>query len=104
MIAHCVFLNFAEKHSADDRLSVLRDLSRLGDDVDGMLSFHFGPNLDFENKSPDHNEGFIVMFEDRNAHLRYERHPRHVELGGRLVEMCIGGADGIVVYDLELTK
>ncbi len=102
MLAHCVFLNFAEAHSPTDRMAVLQELGKLVGEVEGMVSFHYGPNLDFENKTQDHGEGFIVMFEDRDAHLRYEQHPRHIELGGQLVAMCVGGADGILVYDLEL--
>ncbi|MEM9249026.1 MAG: Dabb family protein [Pseudomonadota bacterium] len=102
MLAHCVFCNFADAHSAEARLAVLRELGTLIEEIDGMISYHYGPNLDFEAKTPEHQEGFIVMFEDRAAHLRYEAHPRHVALGGQLVKMCVGGADGILVYDLDL--
>ncbi|MEM1428253.1 MAG: Dabb family protein [Pseudomonadota bacterium] len=100
MLAHCVFLDFAKEHDTEARMAVLRGLERLGDEVDGMLAFHYGPNRDFEHKTPAHTEGFIVMFRDRDAHLEYERHPKHVELGGQLVAMCNGGADGILVYDI----
>lgn len=102
MLAHCVFLRFSESWDTEARMEVLRALGELTDEIDGMLEFHYGPNLDFEGKTPDHREGFIVMFRDRDAHLAYERHPRHAELGARLVEMCVGGADGIMVYDLDL--
>ena len=101
MLAHCVFLNFSASHDAAARLSVLRALGALSDEVNGMLAFHYGPNLDFEAKTPDHKDGFIVFFRDREAHLAYERHPKHVALGARLVEMCVGGADGILVYDID---
>jgi hypothetical protein len=102
MLAHCVFLNFSDAYSSDERMEVLRALGGLKDEVDGIVGYSYGPNRDFEGKSLDHNEGFIVTFRDRQAHLDYERHPRHVELGGRLVAMCVGGVDGIVVYDLEI--
>ena len=101
MLAPCVFLNFSDLHDTDARMAVLKALGDLKDEVDGLLAYHYGPNLDFENKSPDHSEGFVVMFRDRAAHLAYETHPRHVELGGKLVDMCVGGADGIIVYDIE---
>ncbi len=100
MLLHCVFLQFSDGYGEAERTDVLRELSKLTDEVDGMLQFHYGRNLDFENKTPDHKDGFVVFFRDREAHLAYERHPQHVSLGGRLVEMCVGGADGIVVYDL----
>ncbi|MDJ0820998.1 MAG: Dabb family protein [Paracoccaceae bacterium] len=101
MLAHCVFLNFAESHDTNSRMSVLSALGELVDEVDGMLSFHYGPNLDFEAKTPNHSDGFIVFFRDREAHLAYERHPKHVALGARLVSMCVGGAEGILVYDID---
>lgn len=101
MLAHCVFLNFRPEHDQSARMAVLEGLGELKDEVDGMLAYHFGPNLDFEKKSADYEEGFIVFFRDREAHLAYERHPRHVELGGQLVAMCEGGADGIMVYDID---
>ena len=101
MLAHCVFLNFAKEHSAEARMNVLRDLAALKDQIDGMDGFLFGPNLDFENKSPDHKEGFICLFRDKAALEAYASNPRHQELGGQLVSMCVGGVDGIVVYDLE---
>jgi len=102
MLAHCVFCHFSDDATAKERHAVMRDLGTLCESLEGAVAFHYGPNLDFEGKSPNHSDGFIVMFTDREAHLRYERHPRHQELGGKLVDMCVGGADGIVVYDLDL--
>lgn len=101
MLAHCVFLNVADDQSADAPEEVLRALGELRNEVDGMLGYEWGPNRDFEEKTPDYTYGFVVMFRDREAHLAYERHPKHVELGGRLVAMCKGGADGITVFDLD---
>ena len=101
MLLHCVFLQFSNQYGRDERMEVLRDLGALTAEVDGMLDFYYGRNLDFEDKTPDHKDGFVVMFRDREAHLAYERHPQHVALGARLVEMCVGGADGILVYDIE---
>lgn len=102
MLVHCVFLNLSDTSNPEACMAVLEDLGGLRHEVDGLLDYRYGPNLDFEGKSPDHGAGFVVTFRDRAAHLAYERHPRHVELGGRLVAMCEGGAAGIVVYDLEV--
>ncbi|MFQ6549630.1 Dabb family protein [Aestuariibius sp. 2305UL40-4] len=100
MLLHCVFLQFADRYAEAERKEVLRDLGTLKGEVDGMLQYHHGPNLDFESKTPEHKDGFVILFRDREAHLAYERHPKHVRLSARLVEMCVGGADGIVVYDI----
>lgn len=101
MLAHCVFLKVLPTHDPEDTETVLRALGGIADDVDGMLSFESGPNRDFEQKTPDYTHGFVVTFRDRDAHLAYEKHPKHVELGARLVAMCDGGADGIAVFDIE---
>ena len=68
----------------------------------GLLDFCFSANLNFENKSTDYGDGFIVTFKDFDAHLAYERHPNHVTLGSKLVSMCVGGYEGIIVFDLEV--
>ena len=102
MLLHCVFLNFRGDVPEAEKAEILTALGALKSEVDGFLDYAWGPNLDFEAKSPDHGMGFVCTFRDRAAHLAYERHPRHVELGGRLVAGCVGGAEGIVVYDLDI--
>jgi hypothetical protein len=72
-----------------------------GLDLPGFASFTHGPNRDFEAKSPDHPYGFICTFADADALGTYAVHPDHQALGGRLVALC-GGADGIMVIDLEV--
>ncbi|MEL6678434.1 MAG: Dabb family protein [Pseudomonadota bacterium] len=101
MLLHCVFLNFSDDVSTDRRMEVLSALAALTEEVDGMLAFAYGPNRDFERKTPDHGEGFVITFRDRAAHLAYERHPTHRALGAQLEQMCEGGADGIAVYDID---
>ena len=102
MLKHCVFVNFQTRHSQAARHSVLAGFARVANDVPGMLDFCFGANLDFEAKSADYSDGFIATFKDRNAHLTYESHPHHVALGSTLVSMCVGGLDGIIIFDLEV--
>ncbi|WP_230374289.1 Dabb family protein [Pontivivens ytuae] len=102
MLLHCVFLNFSERYGRAERLEVLRAIAALVPLIDGLEAVEFGVNIDVEGKSPDHEEGFVARFRDRAALAAYAEHPEHRALGARLVEMCEGGADGIVVYDLEL--
>lgn len=101
MLIHCVFVNFRAEVEAKTRSEILGGFGTLVGVVDGMIDYAFGPNLDFENKSPDFADGFIVTFRDRAAHLAYESHPQHVELGGKLVGLCEGGHDGILVFDIQ---
>ena len=101
MLVHCVFLKVKPDVSDDAITEIMEGLKALVAEVDGMRELWLGPNRDFEQKSQDFKHGFVCLFDDREAHLSYERHPRHVELGGQLVDSCVGGADGIVVYDIE---
>lgn len=103
MLRHCVFVNLKDSVDAAERDAVLSGFGTLVEQVDGMLDSSWGPNLDFEAKSPDYTWGFIVTFRDRTAHLAYEQHPIHKELGAKLVAMCKGGHAGILVFDLQET-
>jgi hypothetical protein len=101
MILHCVFLSFRGDVAAGEIAACMDHLSRLQREVDGMLSFAAGPNRDYEGKSPDHPYGFVITFRDRKALMAYDAHPQHKAAGRWLVAHCEGGAEGIVVYDLE---
>tara|TARA_R110002096_G_scaffold120749_1_gene261529 strand:- start:5743 stop:5946 length:204 start_codon:yes stop_codon:yes gene_type:complete len=67
-----------------------------------MIDFCHGANRDFENMSAKYGDGFIITFTDRTAHLAYETHPNHIGQGAKMVSMCNGGTDRIVVFDLEI--
>ncbi|WP_147125334.1 Dabb family protein [Shimia ponticola] len=102
MILHCVFVNFRPDGDPDEQQAVLRGLGDLQPNIDGFEAYHFGPNLDFERKTKDHRDGFICTFRDRAALQAYSDNTAHKALGARLVAQCVGGADGILVYDLEV--
>lgn len=100
MILHCVFCRFRDDTGQADRLAILSDLERFSLTLEGVGGFDHGPNADFEGKSPGFTDGFVIRFKDRAALDTYASHPTHGLLGARLCEMCKGGADGIVVFDL----
>ena len=102
MIAHCVFCNF--KSDVDERVKreLLTELKAFSLQLEGVQAFHFGPNKDFERKSPNHDWGFVVHFDDEDSLSHYAIHETHKLLGGRLCDLCEGGADGIVVFDLDV--
>ncbi len=101
MILHCVFCNFKGVATQAQRNSVLSELADFALLLDGVLAFDFGPNRDFEGKSQGYSDGFVIRFADRAALETYAAHPTHIALGGRLCDICVGGADGITVFDLE---
>lgn len=102
MLKHCVFVNFKSEHTQAERDAVLAGFATVANHVPGMLDYCFGPNHDYENKSAAYKDGFIVTFADRETHLAYENHPLHQELGAKMVGMCEGGHDGIIVFDMEV--
>jgi hypothetical protein len=85
-----------------DRLEqVLADLRNFVDGLHGCSGFHHGPNRDFENKSPGFAIGFTLDAQDAEALAAYAVHPTHRKIGAELVGFCEGGADGIIVFDIE---
>lgn len=101
MIDHIVMLNLAEGHAPAELAAIMDGLLGLVGDMPGLVSVAHGPNIDLEHKSPDYPYGFIVQFTDRAALEAYAVDPRHQALGARLVALCNGGGDGILVIDLE---
>jgi len=101
MIKHCVFLNFRSEISESEQFDVFKGLSNLKNQIEGLVAFEYGNNLDFEQKSANYNSGFIASFENHQALLEYNEHPEHVLLGSKLVSMCKGGHQGIIVFDIQ---
>ncbi len=99
MIRHIVMLNLSAR---DDLPAVMDGLGGLIGQIDGFTGFEHGPNIDAEGKSPDYPYGFVCTFRDRAALDAYAADPRHRALGARLVAMCNGGGDGIMVFDLDV--
>ncbi|MBL4628293.1 MAG: Dabb family protein [Roseicyclus sp.] len=77
-------------------------LETLPAQIPGLLSFHHGPNRDFEQKSERYPYGFVCTFTDRASLDAYAANPDHQRAGGMLVASCKNGADGIFVADLEV--
>jgi hypothetical protein len=102
MIRHCVMLNLQDD-AQEKLLPVLEGLAALVDTLEGCSGFLAGVNRDFESKSPNHAFGFMFDAEDETALNTYAEHPRHKQLGATLVSLCKGGADGILVFDIEVT-
>lgn len=100
-IKHCVYLQFKPQYSQAERSAILQKLADLKPIMPGFLAFECGDNLDLEQKSSC-NAGFIIDFENQAALQNYATHPEHQKLGAQLVEMSVGGADGIMVFDLKI--
>ena len=104
MIRHCVMLKLKPDASTARLNKVMHGLAELVDTLDGCSGFCAGPNRDYENKSPDYRYGFTLDARNPKALAAYAVDSEHLALGAKLVEMCVGGADGIVVYDIDTRR
>ncbi|MEX0277564.1 MAG: Dabb family protein [Ruegeria sp.] len=102
MIRHCVMLRLTSAYDPAELDAVMRGLGRVADRLQGCGGFVHGPNRDFEAKSSDYPYGFSLDFADAADLKRYANDETHRKLGARLVAMCDGGAEGILVFDLEM--
>jgi len=102
VIRHVVMLSLRDDASAAELAEVMARLGALGATLDGLEGFAHGPNRDFERKSQGYPYGFICTFKDADALKAYADNPVHQALGARLVAMCNGGGDGIMVMDIEV--
>ena len=102
MIRHCVFVKFRSDVGAAERAEIYAGLGALVGQIEGLLSFEFGPNISPEGRSQGFDDGFIMDFADAAARARYLPHPAHKAAGSRLVAALEGGRDGLIVFDLEL--
>ena len=102
MIRHCVLFKFRSGVSADERAEIYAGLKALVGQIDGLLSFDFGPNVSPEGLAQGFNDGFIMDFVDEAARDLYLPHPAHRAAGSKLVAALEGGRDGLVVFDMKL--
>ena len=102
MLKHCVFVSFQSTFTQGERNAMLAKFETICELIPGAVDFSFGPNLDFENKSENYSDGFIITFSDRAALQAYDQHPMHIASGAKMVKMCNNGANGIIVFDLDV--
>jgi hypothetical protein len=72
--------------------------------VPGFLTVHVGTNVSPEvGMDKCYADGFIVDFADAEARDAYLADPGHQETGAGIVAAAVGGIEGVLVYDLEVT-
>lgn len=104
MILHAVYCDFLPEVSDADKTSIFEKLQAFSATLEGAMSMEFGPNRDFERKSPGFSDGFVMRFNNQATVKQYADHEIHRALGAELCKMCRNGADGIMVFDLEVAE
>lgn len=103
MIRHCVFIRFRDDVPASDRQSIYGALSALCARLPGALTIKSGLNVSPETgMDKGFSEGFILDFADAAARDAYLVDPEHQAIGGRIVSAAVDGAEGVLVFDLEV--
>ncbi|MEI9408363.1 Dabb family protein [Mesorhizobium salmacidum] len=100
MIRHCVFARFRSDVSPAERTAIRADLEALRQVIEGMDSANVSP----EPFARGFSHGFTIDFRDAAARDAYLVHEAHQRAGARLVAALEGGTDGLMVFDLDLTK
>lgn len=102
MIRHIVLIKFQPTVSEDTISGFFQELRAIREQVSGILGITSGRSESPEKIERGYMHGFVVDFEDWDALERYQTHPDHKALGGKLVANAIGGLDGILVLDIPV--
>ncbi|TPL86442.1 Dabb family protein [Mesorhizobium sp. B2-3-13] len=104
MIRHCVFARFRSDVSPAERTAIHADLEALRQVIEGMETIQFSANVSPEPFARGFSHGFTIDFRDAAARDAYLVHEAHQRAGARLIATLEGGTDGLMVFDLDLTK
>ncbi|WP_214472027.1 Dabb family protein [Mesorhizobium sp. dw_380] len=104
MIRHCVFVRFRGDVPDGERAAIHAGLEALRQVIDGMDTVRFSANVSPEPFARGFSHGFTIDFRDAAARDAYLVHEAHQRAGARLVAALEGGTDGLMVFDLDLTK
>ncbi|MDR7379988.1 hypothetical protein J2X19_004690 [Rhodoferax ferrireducens] len=102
MIHHCVFIRFRPEISAVAKQALWAELQALVGEIPGLHEVRAGVNARYEDLDHGFADGFIAVFDDRQALAAYQAHPAHQATGAKLVQAALGGLQGLMVFDLDL--
>lgn len=103
MIRHIVLLKFREDITQDAVDAMFADLHAIESKVPGVVSITSGFSESPEKMERGFMHGFVADFMDWDTLQAYQDHPDHKALGAKLVAACVGGIDGILVFDLPVS-
>lgn len=104
MIRHIVLIKFQPQLSEREIGALFDELHRIEAKVPGLKDIYSGKSESPEQIERGYLHGFTADFEDWAALQTYQDHPDHKLLGAKLVANAVGGLDGILVFDLDLSK
>jgi hypothetical protein len=103
VIRHCVFLRFRDDVPTTERRSIYLALEALCAKLPGAIAIQWGANVSPETgMDKGFSEGFILDFADAAARDAYLVDPEHQTIAKDLVSSTVDGADGVIVFDMEV--
>lgn len=102
MIRHIVLTKFKPEVSEKTIRSIYAGLAALADKLSGAANFTGGRSESPEKIERGYMHGFVIDFDSWDALQHYADNEEHKALGSQLVANAVGGADGILVLDLDI--
>lgn len=102
MIRHIVLIKFKPDVAEETISDLFAELREIEKQVSGIRGITSGRSESPEKIERGYMHGFVVDFDDWDALERYQSHPDHKALGGKLVANATGGIDGILVLDIPV--
>lgn len=103
MIRHFVLLRFRDDVSQETKVSIYQELDALRGHIPGIRHFQAGPNMSIEHDLiRGFHDAFWFDFEDAGVRDIYLADGAHQAVGARIVAHTVGGADGVIVVDMDI--
>jgi hypothetical protein len=88
MIRHIVAFFWLPDTTDEARKRVMTEIATLPDQMTGLLSYQFGPDLGMTEGNADF--AIVADFEDADAYLAYRSHPAHLDVIARAIRPILG--------------
>ncbi len=99
LIHHIVLLKLTPDCSLQQIEEMDQALAALCGKVEGLLSYHSGPNVSPEAMHQGYNFGFVMTFPDAAARDHYLPHPDHEKVKAMIGKLLAPDPDSVLVYD-----
>jgi hypothetical protein len=104
MIRHIVLIRFLPSVSEAQIDDLFRELHQIRGKVPGLLDITAGKSESPEVMERGYMHGFVVDFSGWAALQAYQDHPEHQLFGAKLVAASVEGKEGILCFDLPVSK
>ena len=102
MIRHIVATKFKASVTEQENAQICADLAALTVKLSAPRGFTAGSSDSPERFQRGYKHAFVIDFDDWADLKAYTDDPERKELGALLVDNTVGGADGILVMDLNI--